>query len=508
MTQTNRPRRTRSPLSRVITPAQAQLGWYARNAFESEAQDDLLRQIRNVTTRLPQAALRDADALDNEFGLPLLSNAKDDPLPAPGTKLHARLRKRIELMLSRYKEPEAGTLPFEINASYAAAAFGLSQLEKQFLQLALRARRSASLRDFIGQSCLALDEVPRTVAAVLGVPAQAIEGCLRPNERLLRCGLLQYEPGRVGIFNHFGGLFMPESMWVTMSTSFQDEHAWTQAIIGRPVASTLAWEDFAHLGDGADMAWRLLNGAVEAGTPGVHIMLAGPPGTGKSEFAAALAAKAAISLYAVGETDDNRGEPSRGERLSALQASQAMLHGQSRVAILLDEAEDVLESRHTHGDRKDAISKAYVNRMLETSSIPTIWTSNALDTMDLATVRRMSLIIRVTVPDAPGREIIWRRVLQHEQLALDADAAGRLAKKWAAPAAAAAMAARTTRLAKGAEAELQVALGGIMSVLGRDEAFMDAAPESRSAFDPELTACSQDLEALSTLLTRDGAPKD
>ena len=334
----------RQPPSRLLTRAQDQLGWYARNAFESEAQDDLLRPIRDIVTRLPNTTHDDAE--DDELGLLEQSDKRIRVLlPVPGTKLHARLLQRIKAMLGRFEEPPDGDTPFEVNARYAATAFGLTSLEKKLLQLALRARRSAALREFVGEVCLALDEVPRAIAAVLGVSAQAIEGCLRPNERLLRCGLLQYEPGRiVSIFSQYGGgLFMPESMWIIMSTPFENEGAWSQAIIGRPVTSPLAWEDFSHVGEAAEMAWRLLDGAVADGTPGVHIMLAGPPGTGKSEFAAALAAKAGVCLYAVGETDDNKGEPNRGERLSALQASQAMLQGQSRVAILLDEAEDVLE---------------------------------------------------------------------------------------------------------------------------------------------------------------------
>ena len=300
--------------SRLLTRAQDQLGWYARNAFESEAQEDLLRPIRDIVTRLPNTT-HDDTGDDDELGLLEQSDKRIRVLlPVSGTKLHVRLLQRIKAALGRFEEPVDGDTPFEVNARYAATAFGLTSLEKKLLQLALRARRSAALREFAGEVCLALDEVPRAIAALLGVTAQAIEGCLRPNERLLRCGLLQYEPGRiVSIFAQFGGgLFMPELMWVIMSTPFENESAWSQAIIGRPVTSPLAWEDFAHIGEAAEMAWRLLDGAVADGTPGVHIMLAGPPGTGKSEFAAALADKAAVSLYAVGETDDSKGEPNRG----------------------------------------------------------------------------------------------------------------------------------------------------------------------------------------------------
>jgi SpoVK/Ycf46/Vps4 family AAA+-type ATPase len=47
-----------------------------------------------------------------------------------------------------------------------------------------------------------------------------------------------------------------------------------------------------------------------------------------------------------------------------------------------------------------------------------------------------------------------------------------------------------------------------MAVLGRDGAMSDP-PQARDAvFDPELTACAEDLDALCALLAREGAPRD
>ena len=142
----------------------------------------------------------------------------------------------------------------------------------------------------------------------------------------------------------------------------------------------------------------------------------------------------------------------------------------SDVVILLDEAEDVLEARHTQGDTRAEMSKAFLNRMLETSRAPTIWTTNAVYAMDLATVRRMSLVIEIGIPDEAARERIWGRILDKEKLEFGEGAAKRLAKRWAAPAAAAAIAARTARLAGADEAGLDVALGGVMA---------DSRPRSR-----------------------------
>src|SRR2546430_1957560 len=75
--------------------------------------------------------------------------------------------------------------------------------------------------------------------------------------------------------------------------------------------------------------------------------------------------------------------------------------------------------------------------------------------MEPATLRRMTLVLRVGVPNETGRERIWRRVLDGEGLSLGDDAATRLAARWEASAGLAAGAARAARLAGGAEHALQ-----------------------------------------------------
>jgi SpoVK/Ycf46/Vps4 family AAA+-type ATPase len=63
-------------------------------------------------------------------------------------------------------------------------------------------------------------------------------------------------------------------------------------------------------------------------------------------------------------------------------------------------------------------------------------------------------------------------------------------------------------LAGGGEAALETALGGVMMVLGRDGPLAEDAPEREEAFDPELTACTEDLEGFCAMLGRPGAPRD
>ena len=72
--------------------------------------------------------------------------------------------------------------------------------------------------------------------------------------------------------------------------------------------------------------------------PPKGVLLYGPPGTGKTEFAKVLAREIGADLRAVGETDDEGGEPSRRERLAelGLQANADLSGPQVRRLVPLD----------------------------------------------------------------------------------------------------------------------------------------------------------------------------
>ncbi len=238
----------------------------------------------------------------------------------------------------------------------------------------------------------------------------------------------------------------------------------------------------------------------------VHVLLYGPPGTGKTELAAALAARAGLRLFAVGEADDKGGEPSRGERGSALRLALALTRTRRDAALLVDEAEDVLETNPRQSGSRDEQSKAWLNRTLEGNPTPVVWTCNTVEGMDPAALRRMSALIGVGVPKLRAvRTRVWERVLDREKLRLPDGAPARLAARWSAAPAVCATAARAARLAGGGEAEVEASLTGFAQVIGGG-APTNLEREGDLPFDPGLVACDRDVEALLADLTRPGVP--
>ena len=106
--------------------------------------------------------------------------------------------------------------------------------------------------------------------------------------------------------------------------------------------SELEWPDLDHIAQDRDHVERLLAGALDAGAPGVNILLHGPPRTGKTEFCKVLADRLGVTLFSVGETDEDGDEPARGERLQELRLAQRLFARDRRSLLLFDEMEDLL----------------------------------------------------------------------------------------------------------------------------------------------------------------------
>lgn len=190
-----------------------------------------------------------------------------------------------------------------------------------------------------------------------------------------------------------------------------DEARLIDKLAGLRQPATLLPEDFAEHQAAFGLLRRLLSGALDMGTEGINILIHGPPGTGKTELARTLAAAAGAELFAVGESDRDGEEPDRRVRLQALTRAQRLLARRPRCLILFDEMEDLFaEADWPGGGGMRSGSKIFVNRLLEKNRVPTIWTSNAIEDLDPAYLRRLSFVLRMDHPSAAARARIVARV--------------------------------------------------------------------------------------------------
>lgn len=470
-----------------------QLGWYLRNCLKASQGDALFPVVEEYATMLHRQTNGDDD---EEMDL--------DAKPAPKLSKERRMSE-VRQFLARFTERPGIQGAIEANVTYLAEEFALSALDVAILLVVVRYSRNRMLEEFCDSLIEECSSPQVAFAALLGERVDDVTERLQPGAPLIENGVLVLDRAGEGLCGGSGEVHMAATLVRAMRKAHNSRADLIGSLLGKPQQASLMWEDFAHLGAAADLAARALAGWRTSMPSGFNLMLYGPPGTGKSEYACVLAARAGMEMWSIGETDDHGGEPSREERMAALRLAQAVLRRKRNAVLLADEAEDMLQVSPAGGSARTRTSKSFVNRTLDDTPVPVIWTCNRTGDMDPATIRRMKHLIEMKVPDLATRERIWGRVLEREQLTLGEGAAARLAAHWMAPASAAANAAQMAHLAGGGEAEVEVALLGAMRALG----LPSVVPERTGAgFDPELTMCKENLEELAHRVCQDGAPRN
>jgi hypothetical protein len=165
---------------------------------------------------------------------------------------------------------------------------------------------------------------------------------------------------------------------------------------------------------------------------GVRMLFSGPPGTGKSLAAAALATAASTDLLVIdvsrivskwlGETEKNLA--------AAFEAAE-----RTRAVLLLDEADALFGSRTEISDAHDRyanLETAYLLQRMERFDGLVVLTSNLRNNIDPAFTRRLDFVVEFPLPDLAGRKELWTRYLPPHVLDADVEVSS-LAGLYAVP---------------------------------------------------------------------------
>ena len=412
--------------------------------------------------------------------------------PAEFEKAWTKHKDAVVVSLDRAAKETPRPEPMATNVERLVEALGLPNAAWRLLGLFACSTRFEQVQYLANSAVDYCGPMTRAVSLLCDVHPRATEELLSSGGELVAAGLLQVRDQSTTLAGYDARFAIPSRVNACLERTFGSFEEMRNALLGEPLLSSVTMEDYEHVTADRDLIAGVLRGAVDSNAAGVNILLYGPPGSGKTELAKVAAQAAGASLFAAGEGASGDGESNRSERLADISFSQRLLGGHKRTALLFDEMEDVAVHLINRGG-----SKVYLNRLLETNPVPIVWTSNELQNIDPALLRRMTLAIELKRPPAVQRQRILERLAERMDLKLSTNETEALARRLDATPAIYENALKAAKLSGGgAEAIERAALGIVRAVSGVVARKAGTIPE----FDPLLVCSDQDLSALAERL--------
>jgi SpoVK/Ycf46/Vps4 family AAA+-type ATPase len=313
----------------------------------------------------------------------------------------------------------------EKNIDVLCGLLQLNKAERALLLYGTLARYQRDMRSLLVEFKVSnAPEAYNALAEVAGVKPQEIAEALRAGSRLERIGLVENLISEHNITDLADLMKVSEKLPPVLMREYQNE-AELMAVFTRPCpVSALGPSDFEHVQQELKVMCRLLSQSVARREQGINVLLYGPPGTGKTELARVVARKAGLDLFEVEHADRDGNSLSGRDRYRSLQIAQVFLKNSDHAAMLFDEVEDVFptvsEQAAQWMARADQMTrvtqnvngKAWVNQILESNPVPTIWITNHIDQIDPAFRRRFAYHLELRSPPPGARERLVRQALQ------------------------------------------------------------------------------------------------
>ena len=285
---------------------------------------------------------------------------------------------------------------------------GLSGVDERILEFAVLLHNNHLLDN--AANCLGLMssvKVYRALARILETPEAEARAAMSGRGVLQQSGLLSVD--RSGNDCLRGKLdLLSDKFSDNMMSSDSDPIDLLSDSVTPSAPAVLTLRDYTHIGKELAALRPFLQAALKEKQKGANIFLHGAPGTGKSQLVKALARSLRCELFEIASEDED-GDPITGKsRLRAYRAAQYFF-AKRRNLILFDEAEDVFSDGTPFSASTAQAHKAWVNRILEESPVPTLWLSNRADGIDHAFIRRFKMVFELPVPPTSRRRRIIRR---------------------------------------------------------------------------------------------------
>jgi len=318
----------------------------------------------------------------------------------------------LKLLKSQYRALNKKTLihrdsVLEKNLKKISKLLSLNKIEQDILRFTILTNNYEVLEDASDMfGDVRTTRVYKLLGTLLGYSKKEIQISLSPVSKLIKSGLVSVSASYNRSLSNQLDMLSDNfgDMMINFDGAIDDL---ISDSVSKCTKNTLTNRDYAHIKDDVEIIKSHLKKALSLKQNGVNILLYGRAGTGKTELTKVIANSLKSTLYEINYTDDS-GEAIEGkERLKAYSVANALFVNK-KALLMFDEIEDVfrMESRGFFDAPRQA-NKAWINRMLESNTTPTIWITNNINSIDEAIIRRFDFSLEVPIPSKKKRvEII------------------------------------------------------------------------------------------------------
>lgn len=303
-----------------------------------------------------------------------------------------------ELKALEQKRPQLSGL-IANNLHLIAQTFNLNEVEREILALRAVFRLHKAL-EFTLEECISEYWTEHLTHQILSIalarPIEDIAEALSINSGLIKSGLISFNKHLRISFSY--KLTTMESLVSNISSPASDiRELMRHALIASPPPS-LELINFEHQKEDISLVLGYLNHAKKSKSVGVNILFYGCPGVGKTELGRLIAKQinySAFEVEASATAEETREDDDQmHERLRKYRCMQNLLSQMQDSLVIFDEIEDVFP-RAGLLDRLSSGRKAWLNNLLESNPVPTIWISNHVEQIDPALMRRFDFVLEI-----------------------------------------------------------------------------------------------------------------
>jgi len=138
-----------------------------------------------------------------------------------------------------------------------------------------------------------------------------------------------------------------------------------------------------------------------------HIILHGPPGTGKTSLALGLGKKLRLPIYLV----EHGGKGKGWKRQASFTASVTMASQGEGALVIADDADLILGTRHSWLFFGETSDKRWLHDILEVPGVRMIWTVNSIAGLEESVARRFSFSLAFKPFGRVQRKRLWETIL-------------------------------------------------------------------------------------------------